>query len=175
MALTAKQERFVERNRVHEARFWAKIDVCGDDECWPWLAAMDSRGYGRFHVGIDRNSSMLAHRVSFGLSTGEEPEAVCHRCDNPRCCNPKHLFGGTRADNNRDMKRKGRYAKIKPNLRGQKHHMAKLSDDDAVVIRNTYSEGGVTQYELAEQFGVCQRTISKIVRGLSFKNTLEAA
>lgn len=89
-------------------RFWLKVDRRGPDECWRWLAAKDPRGYGR--VGTDPGAIALSHRVAYALTHGELPndKFVCHRCDNPPCCNPGHLFLGTCLDNNRDMYAKGR-------------------------------------------------------------------
>ncbi len=91
-----------------EERFWSKVDVRGEDECWNWQAAKDERGYGR--VGTEPGSVALSHRMAYQLHTGlaAEGKFVCHRCDNPSCCNPKHLFIGTPLDNNRDMYAKGR-------------------------------------------------------------------
>ena len=114
---------------------------------------------------------MLGHRVAFGLVYGGEPEAVCHHCDNPSCCNPLHLFGGTRADNNRDMVAKGRAAwqlGTQNVSAGPEHWAAKFTDGDVVEIRMEYGLGGVTQDDLAVAWGVCQRTINKIVRGISY-------
>lgn len=160
---------FAEENKINLGAFKAKVKIRGPGECWEWTGAVDKQGYGRFHVGKSRNSAMLSHRIAYGLATGEAPEAVCHRCDNPKCCNPAHLFGGTRADNNADMARKGRAATEKPKLRGQKHHQAKITDKQAAEIRALYSNGGVTQRQIAATYGVCQRTINKVVRGISFR------
>lgn len=160
---------FAAANCINITRFWSKVVRLSPDGCWEWRGATN-RGYGQFHIGKSHSSVMLSHRVAYGLTYGTLPEAVCHRCDNPLCCNPSHLFGGTRADNNRDMHDKNRHAKELPGLRGQKHHMAKLSDDDVESIRAQYAEGGVTQRDLAKRYGVCQRSINKAVRNISFKN-----
>ncbi len=169
--LTPKQEAFCRENRISVDRFWEKVAKAGHEECWNWTAARDGNGYGRFHVGKSHNSAMLAHRVAYGIATGDSPEAVCHRCDNPSCCNPSHLFGGTRADNNRDMTSKGRHAAhtgVRVMPRGHAHQNSKLSPDDVSEMRSLYAGGGVTQYDLARRFGVCQRTVSKLLRGISY-------
>lgn len=168
--LTPKQQCFVDEYLIDVDRFWSYVDKSnGPDACWLWQGALNN-GYGAFHVGLSRNAVKLAHRIAFGLSTGETPEAVCHKCDTPKCCNPGHLFGGTRGDNNRDMVKKDRHAKKKPPLQGENHHQAKLTNDDVVNIRGIYEAGGISQYQLADIYGVCQRTINKAVRGIGFEN-----
>lgn len=91
-----------------ESRFWDKVHRNAEDACWNWMAAKDARGYGR--VGTSPGRVALSHRVAFELGTGESAAGkfVCHRCDNPSCCNPSHLFLGSVVDNNRDMYAKGR-------------------------------------------------------------------
>lgn len=92
-------------------RYWAKVDVRGDDECWPWTAGKDWDGYGRIKAGSHRTA--LAHQVGWMLEHGTNIPAglhVLHRCDNTGCQNPRHLFLGTYDDNNQDRVRKGRSA-----------------------------------------------------------------
>lgn len=89
------------------AGFWARI-VKGDDpnDCWKWTASVTKDGYGRLHFN-GRND--MAHRVSFFIHKGRWPKnLVLHKCDNPPCCNPKHLYDGTQKDNARDMVRRKR-------------------------------------------------------------------
>lgn len=90
-----------------EERFWSHVRIAGDDECWEWRAARDDNGYGR--CGF-MGKTLLTHRVAFLISNGFliDEMFVCHSCDNPPCCNPKHLFLGTHADNMQDMVSKGR-------------------------------------------------------------------
>lgn len=84
---------------------------------------------------------------------------VCHKCDNPRCVRPSHLFLGSASENLADMRVKGRGAA------GARHPQAKLDDDKVIRIRKRYAEGGVTQRDLAKEFGVYQTVISKILLG----------
>lgn len=96
-----------QRERL-EKRFWAKVDRShGPEACWPWMASIAGFGYGRFNCG-DKHIE-AAHRVAWALAHGHPPKPCgLHVCDNPPCCNPAHLFEGTRADNTHDMMMKGR-------------------------------------------------------------------
>ena len=91
-------------------RFWEKVDRSGGtDACWPWIGAIGVHGYGR--VNLDGRSTGIASRVAWTLTFGDPGDlGVLHRCDNPPCCNPAHLFLGTQLDNSRDMVAKGRAA-----------------------------------------------------------------
>lgn len=138
--------------RPIEARLFAKIDKRGPDECWPWTARSQVEGYGYMTVSTGVNA--LAHRKVFELAHGPIPEGldVCHHCDNPPCCNPAHLFSGTRTDNVRDSKAKGRHA------HGEKHGGAKLTESQVLAIRAANG----TQREIAARFHIGQQTVSGI-------------
>jgi hypothetical protein len=123
-------------------------------------------GYGTLGGG-KRGVSVYAHRMSYMLFIGEIPPGVCvlHRCDNPRCVKPTHLFLGTQADNNRDMKEKGRARG--PYLRGEYHPAAKLRDEQVIEIRAAHSSGESTR-RLAELYGVRRRLITEVVAGRTY-------
>jgi hypothetical protein len=92
-------------------RLWTNVGRDGDpDACWPWLRSTNDKGYGRLMMG--GKAGIAAHRAAWTVTNGPIPKGlnVLHRCDNPPCCNPAHLFVGTQADNNADRHAKGRTA-----------------------------------------------------------------
>ena len=97
-----------------ETRFWDLVEIKSENECWEWKGYRTVKGYGQLPVVHKHN---FAHRLAFELDGGiiKPGEVVCHTCDNPPCCNPKHLFSGTQFDNIRDRDKKGRTATGKKN------------------------------------------------------------
>lgn len=143
-------------------------------DCWPWIGAVGTGGYGVFAVN---RRIRMAHRVSYRMSVGyfDPSLKVCHRCDNPICVNPGHLFVGTQADNIADMDSKGRRrmacgssngSVTKPHSRprGERNTEAKLSSHDVNEIIACYIPRVVTLSALASRFGVKKCTIWKIVK-----------
>lgn len=128
--------------------------VSKGDGCWLWTASTRN-GYGRLRVG-ERKAT--ASRVSYELYIGPIPEqmVVCHRCDNPTCVNPAHLFLGSRADNMDDMIAKGRH--IAGKARGEENGRAKLSLEQVAAIRQDTR----SQSAIAAEYQVGQALISKI-------------
>lgn len=130
-----------------EQRFWTHVDRRSDDECWEWIGARRSNGYGQ--MMMKSRIPAKAHRVSFILAFGWEPEAVLHKCDNPPCVNPRHLFGGTQADNMADASAKGRYAR-------------QIQEPVKCTVR-ALAECGVSQRAIARQVGIDRRSVGRIL------------
>lgn len=133
---------------------WADKVLIGDD-CWEWTAHCNNHGYGTLTSGQKLH---YAHRRAYEIFVGEIPDGMCvlHRCDNPGCAKPAHLFLGTQADNVKDMIGKGR-----GNL-GEKNGQAKLSIEDVRAIRE-HVDAGLLQYVVASRFGVSNQQVSRIV------------
>lgn len=142
-------------------RFWAKVDKTGD--CWLWTASTDGMGYGLFGTGPSR--SERAHRVSYRLAFGEIAPDLCvlHRCDNPSCVRPEHLFLGTRADNMRDRQQKGRQA------HGERHSRAKLTETAVREIRELRARGEQLR-AIAEKFSIAPETVSAIAHRRTWRH-----
>jgi DNA-binding XRE family transcriptional regulator len=150
--------------------FWARVDTSG--ECWLWQGARIPAGYGQITRRLqDTRVHIYAHRVAWEPTHGPIPPGlhVCHRCDNPPCVRPEHLFVGTIKDNMRDRSAKGRGYSKKGITR------AKLSESNVVDILRLYATGECTKDELADRFGVSRPTINGIVRGRFWKHIDRAA
>lgn len=152
-----------------ERRFWAKVEDDPGSGCWIWTGAQNNRqGYGAVRIGKQR---YLAHRAAFTIAFGSPgpDDLVLHRCDNPRCVNPDHLFVGTQADNVHDMIVKGRHChgdawrarNLEHLPRGEDHPNSKLTWADVALIRDAMARGGSVN-GLARRFGVSARTISNV-------------
>lgn len=139
-----------------EKRFFSKVKKM--NYCWPWQGLIFKRtGYGIFQFC---RKNLLAHRASWEIHNGQIPNGLCilHRCDNRPCVNPGHLFLGTRQDNMDDMVKKGR------SLKGERHSMAKLKEQDVKSIRQMHSNG-MPGIRIAKSFKVNKRTIYSILNG----------
>lgn len=143
-------------------RFWTHVDTRGPDDCWVWTGATSNRGYGS--VGGDQGKTVGSHRVAWELTNGPTDLYVLHRCDNPPCCNPAHLFLGTHADNMADMSAKGRTARAN----------TRLTDEQVAEIRAKYVREyeryirgwRSNQRELAAEYGMSRDYINQLIRGV---------
>ena len=139
-------------------RFFAKVFVPkGPNACWEWTASKCKDGYGLFSVNGKLTN---AHRFSYQFFCGEITGKMftCHKCDNPGCVNPKHLFLGTPKDNMLDKVKKNRQAK------GSKNGKSKLKENDILEIRKMLNSGS-TGREIAKQFGIHPSIITRIKHG----------
>lgn len=148
------------------AAFWARVDIKGPDECWPWLGSKTDGGYGTCNYGP---LGTTAHRVAYLLQGNilTDEQQVLHSCDNPPCMNPAHLFAGTQVENLEDMRRKGRA----PDYRnfGEHNGRSRFTDKEVKAIRIAH-EHGSSQTELARAFDVSITSINRIVHGKSHKH-----
>ena len=154
------------------AAFWAKVDRSGGPgACWPWLAAK-TLGYGSFWNGT---RVVRAHTYAWVLANGPMPEGRsfgCHKCDNPPCCNPAHIFPGTNAENQADSRAKGRSRLPPPTPFGEDQHLAKLTTESVREIRRVYMPGDPLfgARPLARRFGVTHKAIALAVRRETWKH-----
>jgi hypothetical protein len=135
-------------------RFWSKVDIAADDECWEWNAGEARGGYGKYAY---RGKTITAHRMSYIIANGAIPDGlmICHSCDNRKCVNPAHLWTGTHMDNMTDCLNKHR------TLKGEKNGNSKLNNNDVLKIRRLLKDGW-TLVGLAKKFGVSTPVISNI-------------
>ncbi len=147
------------------ARFWAKVDRRGPDDCWPWLAARHDKPFDYGAFGFD-GQTRLTHRIAFFIANGRWPDPCgCHRCDNPPCCNPAHIFEGSRADNMHDMFRKNR----RPSAKGRRLPQAKLTDDAVRQIR-VRRAAGEKLATIAADFGVSKQIAGQVALRKAWKH-----
>ena len=145
-------------------KLWMRIERRGEDECWPWKSYSHPNGYGSF---FDNGVRRPAHRWLWIELFGEPEDGlwVCHRCDNPICCNPNHLFLGTPKDNAIDCVNKLRRPM------GSKQWLAKLTDDQVLEIkRKLKTYGPRSNSRIAREYGVGHELISRIKLGKTWKH-----
>lgn len=132
--------------------------------CLEWTGGRNKDGYGHtsFH-----HESVDVHRLMYAVSVGPIPSGMCvlHRCDNPPCFLPEHLFAGTRAENMQDKMNKGRH-----DCRGARNGRAKLTDAMVVSIRAEYASGNLPMRIFARRYGVSVNAIHRAVSGIGWKH-----
>ena len=157
------------------AKFFANVDRSGD--CWLWTGKTDKDGYGLFYAdGGDFRAHRAAYEIGHGVAPGDL--CVCHRCDNPRCVNPDHMFLGTNAENTADRDAKGRTARGDRSgsrtcpesvPRGENCGTSKLTEGAVRSIRLALA-AGTRQESLAQEFAVTQGAISRIALNKTWRH-----
>lgn len=166
-----------------EERFWGKIKITANPtKCWDWAAGKFKTGYGAFQL---KGKTCKAHRVAYYLihvfDESDKP-FICHKCDNPACCNPSHLFLGTPKDNTQDKLSKDRgnlpigdqhWSRINPSKvrRGEGHNQSVLTEKEVREIRARYAAGAV-QRQMAAEFGISTGTMKNIVHRKIWKHVV---
>lgn len=143
------------------ARFWDKVSLGDPECCWEWNAGKSSAGYGSLKIF---GNSEGAHRVAWEIATQQlmGNRVACHRCDNPACCNPSHIYAGDAKSNGRDAVSRGL---LPPQRRdGERNGNAKLKQKDVEDIRRRISRGE-TNVRIAKDYPVTHQMVSKIRRG----------
>lgn len=143
-------------------RFWSYVDRGSENDCWLWTGARNRDGYGCFR--LPHRGMATASRLALILATGEDAgkRHVLHRCDNPPCCNPSHLYFGTNVENVADKVGRGRQRT--GDQRGERNGAAKLSASDLATIVARF-RAGWSNVKIAEDLPVSHSMVSKIRRG----------
>ena len=149
-------------------RILSRIKIVGT--CWEWQGTTKGFGYGSMTVGSRSDGTRrttTSHRVSYEAFNGKIKDDlwVLHKCDNPKCCNPEHLYLGDRSQNVKDMMNRGRLNHVY----GERASNSKLTDNDVVSIRNDRFELGLTYRELAKKYGLkSHKSVMQICNGQSW-------
>lgn len=157
-----------ERGARHDSpdkRFWRYVDKSG--ECWNWTGHKDKDGYGTLTVKLPngQHSPVRAHRFSMRLHGAEiaDDALVLHRCNNPSCVNPDHLYVGSQVQNMRDR------IEFRGDWKGEKHHNAKITEDDVIGILSFIGPA----YKAAEQYGISASQARNIIKGRQWRHVYD--
>lgn len=155
-------------------RFWEKVQK--GEGCWLWTGCLDRRGYGQIARGGKHGGHMKAHRAAFTLTNGPIPGGghILHRCDNPACVRPDHLFLGTHADNMQDMWAKGRGRCDAAGRRGSMNGNHRLTETQASEIQRRHRRGEPSR-KLGAEFGVSKTLVLMISKGTDWQHLHRSA
>jgi len=141
-----------------EQKFWSKVNITTQGECWIYRGKIFKNGYGCFPI---QSLNFLSHRVAYFLCYKDIPPSLMHTCDNRVCCNPFHLKIGSQKENIQDMIKKGRSNPPKE----RRNHRCKLLNHEIVTIKDLLQSGLFLQREIAERYNVRPNHISRINTG----------
>ncbi len=160
---------------IQSNRFWSKVEIRGLEECWEWTAAKRPSGYGVW--GTNNTSQFMSHRLAYADWNRVDPGQlyVCHRCDNPSCCNPNHLFLGTCKDNSDDKVAKNRHPHGDTHfihnhpevVRGERNPASKITELDVREIRKLHAQGKSQTY-ISRLYPISQPMIGRIINKKSW-------
>ena len=143
-----------------QQRFEAKVERIPFMDCHVWNAATNHFGYGKFAIG--NGDWIFAHRFSYEMTKGEIPvgKSVLHKCDNPWCVNPNHLYLGDYRQNakDREQRNRGNHAF------GERHGRSKITSEQVVAIREQHETGKFSFRQLGKIYGLDGKTVSDIVK-----------
>ena len=162
------------------AKFWSRVDVLGVEDCWNWKFGKNKAGYGQFCM---MNRDFISSRVAYCIANGGIPKntIICHKCDNPACCNPNHLYAGTFEDNYKDSVNRERlkYSRVEKKksalsaafperygiVKGSTNGRSRLTESDVIELRRLRKEGILTLREIAKRFDVSRSCVCHVLAG----------
>lgn len=149
-------------------RFWSKVEIAGPDECWEWKAHKMASGYGQFGLskGVFHTASRVSLALVMPLAAGQ---VACHRCDNPPCVNPAHLFAGSQVENARDSVAKGRANRVK----GESHPSHVLTEEDVRHLRSLDFSRYGEMTRVAGEYGIAPANLKKAVNGITWRHVTD--
>lgn len=150
---------------MKESKIWALVEVGLPDSCWRWLGRLKREGNSLRSYYCKTAAARIIFEISYKKIPGKMH--VCHRCDNPSCVNPTHLFLGTHRDNMEDMKKKGRTRLISQS--GTSNPRSKLTESQVIEIRNRW-RNGETLILLAKEFGISKSNAFYVANRIYWKH-----
>jgi hypothetical protein len=156
----SKNGKFISTKEQIFAKHCVPIEL---EKCWEWQGYLNESGYGFTRIGGRGGKAWLAHRLSWEIHNGQIPDGlhVLHKCDNPKCVNPNHLFLGTNLDNILDRVKKGRSNPWIRNAPREKHPRTKILKHELDEMLSMRKQG-IKVVEIAKKFNICKEHCSKI-------------